>query len=139
MKLLLTTYFGQFRENISLVANLPVAGVHFDAVNAHDEVAEVIRTSPADRVVSLGVIDGRNIWKTDLEKTLDWLEPVAKCLGDRLWIAPSLLFVACFRRSDGRREDGRGNTLLAGLRRPETLGNQGSGHRPASRAQRSCG
>jgi 5-methyltetrahydropteroyltriglutamate--homocysteine methyltransferase len=42
-----------------------------------------------DRVLSLGVINGRNIWKTDLNALLDWLEPIAMQLGDRLWIAPS--------------------------------------------------
>jgi len=40
-------------------------------------------------VVSLGVINGRNIWKTDLNGVLDWLVPVAAQLGERLWIAPS--------------------------------------------------
>ncbi|MFO1232085.1 MAG: hypothetical protein U1E57_01985 [Paenacidovorax caeni] len=34
-------------------------------------------------------INGRNIWKTDLNATLDWLEPLAERLGERLWIAPS--------------------------------------------------
>ena len=40
-------------------------------------------------MLSLGVINGRNIWKTDLTAVLDWLEPLAARLGDRLWIAPS--------------------------------------------------
>jgi 5-methyltetrahydropteroyltriglutamate--homocysteine methyltransferase len=40
-------------------------------------------------VLSLGVINGRNIWKTDLNAVLDWVEPLAERLGDRLWIAPS--------------------------------------------------
>ncbi|MGM3276750.1 5-methyltetrahydropteroyltriglutamate--homocysteine S-methyltransferase [Ralstonia sp. 24A2] len=89
VKLLLATYFGQLQENLSLVAELPVQGVHLDAVNARQEVAALIAKLPADRVVSLGVINGRNIWKTDLNGVLDWLEPVVKQLGDRLWIAPS--------------------------------------------------
>ncbi|GAB3587522.1 5-methyltetrahydropteroyltriglutamate--homocysteine S-methyltransferase [Acetobacter peroxydans] len=89
VKLLLATYFGQLRENLPLVAGLPVAGVHLDAINARDEVAELVASSPADRVISLGIVNGRNIWKTDLEATLDWLEPIAKTLGERLWIAPS--------------------------------------------------
>ncbi|MDB5347297.1 MAG: 5-methyltetrahydropteroyltriglutamate--homocysteine methyltransferase [Schlesneria sp.] len=88
-KLLLTTYFGPLLENLPLVAGLPVAGVHLDAVNARDEVQVLIEQLPADRVLSLGVINGRNIWKADLHAILDWLEPVAKQLGDRLWIAPS--------------------------------------------------
>lgn len=89
IKLLLTTYFGPLLENLSLVANLPVAGVHLDAVNACDEVQALIEQLPTNRVLSLGVINGRNIWKADLNSILDWLEPVAKQLGDRLWIAPS--------------------------------------------------
>jgi 5-methyltetrahydropteroyltriglutamate--homocysteine methyltransferase len=89
VKLLLATYFGQLRENLPLVAGLPVAGVHLDALNARDEVAELVASSPADRIISLGVINGRNVWKTDLEATLEWLEPVAETLGERLWIAPS--------------------------------------------------
>ena len=89
VKLLLATYFGQLQENLALVAALPVQGVHLDAINARDEVEALIKASPADRVISLGVVNGRNIWKTDLEATLDWLEPVAKSLGARLWIAPS--------------------------------------------------
>ena len=40
-------------------------------------------------MLSVGAINGRNIWKTDLNATLDWLEPLAKQLGDRLWLAPS--------------------------------------------------
>ena len=89
VKLLLATYFGQLKENLPLVAGLPVQGVHLDAINARDEVAALITALPEDCVVSLGVINGRNIWKSDLDSVLDWLEPVAKQLGDRLWIAPS--------------------------------------------------
>jgi len=89
VKLLLTTYFGQLLENLPLVSELPVHGVHLDAINAREEVATLIASLPADRVISLGVINGRNIWKTDLNGVLDWLEPVAKQLGERLWVAPS--------------------------------------------------
>jgi 5-methyltetrahydropteroyltriglutamate--homocysteine methyltransferase len=89
VKLLLATYFGQLQENLALVSKLPVQGVHLDAINARDEVGALIENSPSDRVISLGVVNGRNIWKTDLAATLDWLEPLAKTLGERLWIAPS--------------------------------------------------
>jgi 5-methyltetrahydropteroyltriglutamate--homocysteine methyltransferase len=89
VKLLLATYFGQLLENLSLASELPVQGLHLDAVNARNEVEALLAKLPADRVLSLGVINGRNIWKTDLNAVLDWLEPVARQLGDRLWIAPS--------------------------------------------------
>ncbi len=89
VKLLLTTYFGQLRDNLQLACELPVAGVHLDAINARNEVAQLVDWLPSHKVLSLGVIDGRNIWKSDLVTTLDWLEPIHAKLGDRLWIAPS--------------------------------------------------
>ncbi len=89
VKLLLATYFGPLMENLPLVAGLPVQGAHLDAVNARHEVDALIARLPSDRVVSLGVVSGRNIWKTDLNAVLDWLSPVARTLGERLWIAPS--------------------------------------------------
>ena len=89
VKLLLATYFGQLLENQHLAANLPVAGLHIDAVNGRDDVLPVLNMLPPHKVLSLGVINGRNIWKTDLDAVLDWLEPLAERLGDRLWIAPS--------------------------------------------------
>ncbi|HEX7931618.1 MAG TPA: 5-methyltetrahydropteroyltriglutamate--homocysteine S-methyltransferase [Paraburkholderia sp.] len=89
IKLLLATYFGQLQDNLALASSLPVDGLHFDAINARDELDALVRELPADRVLSVGAINGRNIWKTDLNATLDWLEPLAKQLGDRLWLAPS--------------------------------------------------
>ncbi|PPI83641.1 5-methyltetrahydropteroyltriglutamate--homocysteine S-methyltransferase [Marinobacter maroccanus] len=88
-KLLVTTYFGELRENLQLACELPVAGLHLDAISAPQEVARVVDWLPAHKQLSLGVVNGRNIWRTDLEKTLDWLEPVYEKLGDRLWLAPS--------------------------------------------------
>jgi len=88
-KLLLTTYFGRLAENLALTASLPVDGIHLDAVSARDEVEPLLAALPEGSVLSLGVLDGRNIWKADLAKALDYLEPIQQKLGDRLWIAPS--------------------------------------------------
>ena len=95
VKLLLATYFGQLLENGYLAANLPVAGLHIDAINGREDVLPLLNLLPSHKVLSLGVINGRNIWKTDLVGVLDWVEPIAQKLGDRLWIAPtcSLLHV----------------------------------------------
>lgn len=87
--LLLTTYFGQLQENLQLACELPVSGLHLDAVIAKDEIAKVIDWLPSHKILSLGIINGRNIWKTDLNETLDWLESIHLDLGDRLWLAPS--------------------------------------------------
>ncbi|WP_045227229.1 5-methyltetrahydropteroyltriglutamate--homocysteine S-methyltransferase [Methyloterricola oryzae] len=89
VKLLLATYFGQLLENRRLAVNLPVAGLHVDAVNDRVDIEPLLNLLSVDKVLSLGVINGRNIWKTDLSAVLDWLEPLAEQLGDRLWIAPS--------------------------------------------------
>jgi 5-methyltetrahydropteroyltriglutamate--homocysteine methyltransferase len=89
IKLLVTTYFGQLLDNQYLAANLPVAGLHIDAVNGYDDIRPLLNLLPTYKVLSLGVINGRNIWKTDLTAVLEWLEPLAERLGDRLWIAPS--------------------------------------------------
>jgi len=89
VKLLLATYFGPLADNQYLAANLPVAGLHVDAINARSEIVPLIGMLPAHKVLSVGVINGRNIWKTDLNAMLDWLEPLAERLGERLWLAPS--------------------------------------------------
>jgi len=89
IKILLATYFGSLQENLYIACNLPIAGLHLDAINARNEIQPAINLLPAHKVLSLGVINGRNIWKTDLSAVLDWLEPIAQRLGDQLWIAPS--------------------------------------------------
>ncbi|CAM3652776.1 5-methyltetrahydropteroyltriglutamate--homocysteine S-methyltransferase [Rheinheimera salexigens] len=89
VKLLLATYFGTLGDNLTLSLNLPVAGIHYDAVRGKSALAHVIEALPADKILSLGVIDGRNIWKTDLTATLEYLQPIAAKLADRLWLAPS--------------------------------------------------
>ncbi len=89
INILLASYFGQLKENLLFVCELPVAGLHIDAINGLAEVDKVIDWLPKHKVLSLGVINGRNIWKTDLNKTLDWLEPIAERLNNRLWLAPS--------------------------------------------------
>lgn len=88
-KLLLATYFGRLGENLQLACRLPVHGLHLDAIRGREDVDALVAAWPADRVLSLGVIDGRNVWKTDLHATLEWLDPVHRVLGERLWIAPS--------------------------------------------------
>ena len=89
VKILLTTYFGQLKDNLSMVCSLAVDGLHIDADSSRNEIKTLIKEWPSDRVLSLGVISGRNIWKTNLHSTLAWLEPIHRELGDRLWIAPS--------------------------------------------------
>ncbi len=89
IRLMLTTYFGPLLDNRYLAAGLPVDGLHVDLSRGQEDVAPLLNLLPAHKVLSLGVIDGRNVWKSDVGALLDWLEPLAARLGDRLWLAPS--------------------------------------------------
>ena len=90
LKLLLATYFGGLRDNLEVAAKLPIHGLHVDLVREPDQLEDVLSALPEDRVLSAGVIDGRNIWRTDLARALGVLEKAkAKVGDDRLWISPS--------------------------------------------------
>ncbi len=88
-KLLLATYFGGLNDNVGVLKGLPVQGVHIDLVRAPDQLSSVLPELAPEQVLSLGVLDGRNIWRTDLDRVKAQLVPVQAQLGDRLWLAPS--------------------------------------------------
>jgi len=88
-KLLLATYFGTLGDQLHLAATLPVAGLHVDATVARHELPSLLNVLPGHKVLSVGAISGRNVWKTDLQAALAWLKPLHERLGQRLWLAPS--------------------------------------------------
>ena len=89
LKVLLATYFGALEDNLRLACHLPTEGLHIDLVRAPQQLAAVLDELPPYKVLSAGVVDGRNIWRNDLEKTLSVLDPLQARLGERLWVAPS--------------------------------------------------
>ncbi|MBB4120920.1 5-methyltetrahydropteroyltriglutamate--homocysteine S-methyltransferase [Martelella radicis] len=90
VKLMLASYFGSLGDNLETALSLPVAGLHLDLVRAPDALADILAKAPADLVLSLGVIDGRNIWRADLAAILERLRPVIDARGaDKVQIAPS--------------------------------------------------
>jgi 5-methyltetrahydropteroyltriglutamate--homocysteine methyltransferase len=89
LKKLIATYFGGLEENLGLAANLPVDGLHIDLVRAPEQYPIILDRLPAYKVLSLGVVNGRNVWRADLEQILLTLRHAQERLGDRLWIAPS--------------------------------------------------
>jgi len=88
-KLMLATYFGAVDDNLTCLAALPVAGVHVDLVRAPQQLEVVCQALPADRVLSLGLVDGRNIWKTALTDAERLIKKARSLRGDTLMIAPS--------------------------------------------------
>jgi len=89
LKKLLATYFGGLEDNTGLAANLPVDGLHIDLVRAPEQYPSILDRLPAYKVLSLGLVNGRNIWRCDLQKALQTLQHAHERLGERLWIAPS--------------------------------------------------
>jgi 5-methyltetrahydropteroyltriglutamate--homocysteine methyltransferase len=90
IEIVLTTYFGGLGDNLDAALALPVGGLHFDLVRAPAQLDAVVAKARRDLVLSLGVVDGRNVWRADLASVLDRLERVVATRGtDRVQIAPS--------------------------------------------------
>jgi 5-methyltetrahydropteroyltriglutamate--homocysteine methyltransferase len=90
LRLLLATYFGELRENLSVAADLPIDTLHIDLTRSGDELDAVLQRLPATVSLSLGVVDGRNIWRNDFENSLVQITRAQRVLSpERLWIAPS--------------------------------------------------
>ncbi len=89
VKLLLTTYFSPLENHLGMVCKLPVAGLHIDAIRAGSELRAVLDWIPLDMDLSIGILDGRNIWRTDIDKTLAMLRLAQERHRGNLWIAPS--------------------------------------------------
>jgi 5-methyltetrahydropteroyltriglutamate--homocysteine methyltransferase len=102
VSILLATYFAPLEDHLSLACKLPVAGLHIDAVRAGHELQAVLDWLPPQRELSIGIVDGRNIWRTDLDLALARLRRALDKRGNRLWIAPScsLLHVPLTLRDD---------------------------------------
>ncbi|MED5622042.1 5-methyltetrahydropteroyltriglutamate--homocysteine S-methyltransferase [Ideonella sp. BN130291] len=88
VRLLLATYFDAV-DAVQRVARLPVQGFHVDLVRAPQQLGAWRAALPGDAVLSAGVVDGRNVWRTDLRPVLGTLQLLHEALGDRLWVAPS--------------------------------------------------
>lgn len=89
VKILLATYFGELGEHTSLTCKLPVAGLHIDLVRAPEQLTAVLDNFANHKVLSLGLIDGRNIWRTDLNAALATVATVRERFKGELWLAPS--------------------------------------------------
>lgn len=87
VKLLLTTYFDSVGHNLDTLRELPVQGLHVDLVGGHDDIEVLNKALPKEWLLSLGVINGRNVWRADLSS---WFERLQPLVGSRpLWIGTS--------------------------------------------------
>ncbi len=90
LRILVATYFEGLGANLATAVNLPVAALHLDLVRAPEQLDDILRIIPSNLQVSLGLIDGRNVWKADLGRALHLVERATGAIGsDRILIAPS--------------------------------------------------
>jgi 5-methyltetrahydropteroyltriglutamate--homocysteine methyltransferase len=91
LKVLFTTYFGTIVHNLDIISSgLHIQGLHIDLVRAPEQLDEVIAAIGPKTVLSVGVVDGRNIWKTNLKNAISLVERAITKLGkDRVFIASS--------------------------------------------------
>ncbi len=86
----LTTYFGSLEHRVELLAALPVRGIHVDLCVAPEQLGPVLDALRSDQELSLGLVDGRNVWRNDLERSLSIARPVVDRLGvERCIVATS--------------------------------------------------
>jgi len=90
LKIMLASYFGALGDNVDVALSLPIAGLHLDLVRAPEQLDAVLNKAPPGLVLSLGIIDGRNVWRADLAPLLSRLkDAVARRGTDHIQIAPS--------------------------------------------------
>jgi 5-methyltetrahydropteroyltriglutamate--homocysteine methyltransferase len=107
LKFMLTTYFEKLGNNAYLATSLPVDALHIDLVRAPQQLDKVLDLLPAKTILSLGLVDGRNIWKNDFEASLAIIQKAKEKLGDELvWIAPScsLIHSPCDLKNENNNE-----------------------------------
>ncbi len=90
LKILLATYFGDLRENMPVALGLPIDALHLDLVRAPRQLDAALKDAPASLSLSLGVVDGRNIWRADLRAALALLNKAKALIGaERIWVSAS--------------------------------------------------
>ena len=95
-ELFVATYFGELGENLSLATSLPIDVLHIDLVSGREQLGAVLQQLPDTMKLSMGVVDGRNVWRADLDDALDLLRIAEQRIGlERILVAPSCSLLHC--------------------------------------------
>ncbi|MDR6525051.1 5-methyltetrahydropteroyltriglutamate--homocysteine methyltransferase [Chryseobacterium rhizosphaerae] len=90
LKFIIATYFDGLKDNASLAVSLPADVLHIDLVRNPEQLEDILSAIPENLSLSLGVVDGRNIWKNNYEKSLTFIKKATEKLGtERIFVAPS--------------------------------------------------
>ena len=114
-KIMLQTYFGSLGSGWDTVMALPVEGIGLDFVRTPNNLSDLASKGfPADKVLGAGIVNGRGVWRTDLDKTLSTLESIAEKVDrERVWVGPSCSLL--FLPHDVWLETAHGEDVLANL------------------------
>ncbi|MBP1616938.1 MAG: 5-methyltetrahydropteroyltriglutamate--homocysteine methyltransferase [Bacteroidetes bacterium] len=94
LRIIITTYFEGLNDNISLAVNLACDALHIDLVRSPEQLDIVLERFPPEKFLSLGIVDGRNIWKNDFEHSLPIVKKAADKLGsNKIMVASSCSFL----------------------------------------------
>lgn len=92
LKIILTNYFDCYGDNLETVLQLPIYALHLDLVRCHLQLEDILNSKFLNNslILSLGIVDGRNVWKNHFESSLTLLRKAQNALGiNRVWIASS--------------------------------------------------
>lgn len=94
VNILLTTYFDTILHNINTVKLLPINGLHIDIIHGKYKIEDINQNIPKKLLISLGIINGRNVWKTDLLKYFDYVKKISN-FHNKIWIGTSCSLLHC--------------------------------------------
>ncbi|MDW8467388.1 MAG: 5-methyltetrahydropteroyltriglutamate--homocysteine S-methyltransferase [Chloroherpetonaceae bacterium] len=91
LKLIVAAYFEGYGDNLTTALRLPVEALHFDVVRSSAQLDDVLNHPElGTKILSLGVVDGRNVWRNDFERSLLLIQKAVTKVGiERVWLAPS--------------------------------------------------
>jgi 5-methyltetrahydropteroyltriglutamate--homocysteine methyltransferase len=90
LKFIVPNYFNDLGENLPAFAQLPVHGLHIDAARSEKELEELMGRIDSKKILSLGLVHGRDIWRNDYERSLAIVRKAVSQRGEEaVWIAPS--------------------------------------------------
>ncbi|WP_343183570.1 5-methyltetrahydropteroyltriglutamate--homocysteine S-methyltransferase [Buchnera aphidicola] len=85
---LLTTYFGNVSHNLDIINSIPIEGLHIDLISGKYDLLTFNKNLSNQILLSLGIINGRNIWKSDLLKYFNLINNFKK-FRKNIWIGTS--------------------------------------------------
>lgn len=91
LKIILTNYFNDYGVNLDTALSLPVDVLHLDLVRCPLQLDHILKNKMlGSKILSLGIVDGRNVWKNNFQNSLALIHKVFDMVGpERIWLSPS--------------------------------------------------